>query len=76
MEELYAKIIEGCTRGKSYIIDDGSYAHAVVSREGKAMLVDPHVNEEVGKMLEAVELLEKFITTKRGWMVLEVCQND
>ncbi|TNV75274.1 hypothetical protein FGO68_gene14571 [Halteria grandinella] len=76
LEVLYEKIINGCKEGKSYMIDDGNYAYAVVSSEGQAKLIDPHVNEEVGKVLQAVVLKEELILSKKGWMVLEVNQND
>ena len=53
LEELIEKIKTNSQSNYSYIIDDGSYAYAIVSITGIPHLIDPHVYEGV-KILEAV----------------------
>ena len=60
-----------CQLGFGFIIDDGSYAYAIVSASGLPCLIDPHVDEGI-KNLELVPLLDDFLRSKRGLMILEV----
>ena len=60
----------GCIQGMGYIIDDGSYAYAVVPIDGKAHLIDPHVSHPT--QVNAVLFEKEFFLRKKGWMILEV----
>ena len=65
------RIHERCKLNYCYIIDNGSYAYAIVSIDGVPHFIDPHVHEGINN-LEVVPFENEVLKNSRGWMVLEV----
>ena len=71
IDVIIHRIHSKCKLNYGYVIDDGSYAYAIIPIDGVPHLIDPHVNEGI-KELEAVPLDNEELKKKRGWMILEV----